>query len=277
MSRWFRFYGEVLDDPKVQRLPADLFKSWVNLLCLASKSDDGELPSVDDIAFALRMSDGEVQSILAQLAERGLIDLQDDKLAPHNWSARQHKSDNSTDRVKQFRKRRETVSETVSETPPDTDTEQNRTEKKDAGAVAPAVSDAPVYTDSTHELWGEGSAILGQLGVPQKSIRSNIGRWLRDAGDPVTVLGAIQRARDHRVVEPVAWITRAIQTKGTSRGSDRQAESSLVAAGRRRIAELDELIAREEQAAGRSPEGSDSLLARDAAVLLLPQRGRGVG
>jgi len=31
--RWFRFYAESVNDPKVQRLPAHLFKTWVNILC----------------------------------------------------------------------------------------------------------------------------------------------------------------------------------------------------------------------------------------------------
>ena len=76
----------------------------------------------------------------------------------------------------------------------------------DAGAVAP-----PVYTDSKHELWGEGVPILQALGVSNP--RSIIGRWLKDTkDDAVTVLGAIQRARDVRVIDPVPWITRAIQT-----------------------------------------------------------------
>ena len=55
MSRWFRFYDEALDDPKVQRLAPHLFKTWINLLCLASK-EDGTMPSNDDIAFRLRIS-----------------------------------------------------------------------------------------------------------------------------------------------------------------------------------------------------------------------------
>ena len=43
MARWFRFYNEALDDPKVQKLPPALFKSWVNLLCLTARHD-GTLP-----------------------------------------------------------------------------------------------------------------------------------------------------------------------------------------------------------------------------------------
>jgi uncharacterized protein YdaU (DUF1376 family) len=78
-----------------------------------------------------------------------------------------------------------------------------------SGAEAPQ----PVYSDSLHELWGEGIPILESLGV--KKPKPIVGRWLRDAkNDAQVVLGAIQRARDARVVDPVPWITRAISTGG---------------------------------------------------------------
>ena len=38
MQRWFRMYEEILDDPKVQKLPDDLFKAWVNVLALSSRN-----------------------------------------------------------------------------------------------------------------------------------------------------------------------------------------------------------------------------------------------
>ena len=87
--KWFRFYTEVLDDPKVQRLSPHLFKAWVNLLCIASKGD-GKLPSYDDLAFMLRMSVQDVASHVDDLILAGLIDL-DGKggRRPHNWEVRQ--------------------------------------------------------------------------------------------------------------------------------------------------------------------------------------------
>ena len=60
--KWFRFYADALDDPKVQRLPPPIFKTWVNLLCLASKNE-GNLPSAEECAFALRMSDEDFMKI----------------------------------------------------------------------------------------------------------------------------------------------------------------------------------------------------------------------
>lgn len=86
-------------------------------------------------------------------------------------------------------------------------------------ANASAASAAPIYADSTHELWHEGVAILVQLGLADKPARSNIGRWLRDAkSDAAKVLGAIQRARDARTRDPVAFITGALKTNIKPRG-----------------------------------------------------------
>jgi len=93
-------------------------------------------------------------------------------------------------------------------------TEAETEKKKDSEARASGAG-APVYADPVHALWGEGVAILGQLGVKEASARSNIGRWLRDNGsDPIALLGVIQRAREQNVIDPVAWVTKAIKIKG---------------------------------------------------------------
>lgn len=129
MSRWFRFYDAALDDPKVQRLPGDLFKTWVNLLCAASRND-GRLPELADLAFMLRLPEDVAAAHLESLMDAGLLDDLDGEKSPHNWDARQFKSDVSTDRVKRFRKRSEKRDETVSETPSETEQIQNRAERE---------------------------------------------------------------------------------------------------------------------------------------------------
>lgn len=126
MSRWFRLYDEMLDDPKVQRLPPQDFKIWINLLCLASRHD-GKLPCLVDIAFALRISDNDAVTLVERLHIAGLIDKRNGgpdgfHYTPHAWEKRQYKSDNSADRVKKHREKRN-VSCNVTVTPPDTDTE----------------------------------------------------------------------------------------------------------------------------------------------------------
>jgi hypothetical protein len=132
MTRWFRFYDDVINDPKIIELPDDLYRAWTQLLCIASKND-GTLPVVSHIAIMLRTTVSCTEKIISELVERGLIDeCRSGVLSPHNWRKRQYKSDISTDRVKQFRKRERNVSET----PPDTEQIQSRAEQKDGGGDA---------------------------------------------------------------------------------------------------------------------------------------------
>jgi len=151
-NSWFRMYSEVMDDPKVQRLPSDLFKSWVNILCMACKNDG--TVNVSDLAFGLRISDKKGEEVLSALLAAGLIEIEENKIMPHNWNGRQFISDTSNERVRRFRERHGNVScnvtettdvtkddnqskrygnrsETFHETPPDTDTDTDTdTEKK---------------------------------------------------------------------------------------------------------------------------------------------------
>jgi len=112
MSRWFRAYDEALDDPKIQRLSDALFKTWFNLLCLASRNN-GALPEVSEIAFALRLSEKDAGKRIGELIESGLIDRDGETLRPHNWNHRQFSSDVSNERVKRHRERKKTATGNV--------------------------------------------------------------------------------------------------------------------------------------------------------------------
>ena len=120
MSRWWRAYDEAADDPKLQRLSGDLFKSWFNLLCLSSRNH-GVLPSISDISFGLRKPESECQQIIDYLTLSGLFDDDDGKISPHNWAGRQFQSDTSTPRVQRYRKRLRNVSRNGHATPNETD------------------------------------------------------------------------------------------------------------------------------------------------------------
>lgn len=133
MNRWFRFYNEALDDPKVQLLPPELFKAWVNLLCLASQND-GTFPETFHVAFRLRCSEEQATLWLDELRARGLVDGD----APHKWKERQYASDSSTARVRKHREKQaaETPAkqpdehETFHVTPPEQTQSRTDTEKK---------------------------------------------------------------------------------------------------------------------------------------------------
>lgn len=127
MALWFRLYADLLNDPKVQNLDGDLFKSWINILCIAS-ANEGILPPIDDIAFALRMDKNGAETVVERLHNATLIDRVNGgpngwHYAPHGWRKRQYKSDSSTDRVKRFRKRSSNGDVTPPETETDTETD----------------------------------------------------------------------------------------------------------------------------------------------------------
>jgi hypothetical protein len=117
--RWFRFYDDALNDPKVQRLSPHLFRTWVNCLCLASKSG-GRLPCIEDIAFNFRMSEHDAKTAIEDLIIAGLLDVcPNGKLEPHNWGDRQFASDASKERTRKWRKKKEKTNGDVAVTASD--------------------------------------------------------------------------------------------------------------------------------------------------------------
>lgn len=160
--QWFRLYDDVLDDPKVQQLKPELFKHWINLLCLASKNDPrGYLPTEwSDIAFRLRVTPAKAVAIIRELVKLELIDEGPVTFRPHGWDARQKRSDNVADRVA---KHRGNVTRNVTDPLPvtdekrdsnvlDTDTESETEQNRAENTTPPAPQGEP-YTDEFQEFW----------------------------------------------------------------------------------------------------------------------------
>lgn len=164
MARWFRFYNEALDDPKVQRLAPEVFKAWVNILCLAARGD-GKLPSVRDISFALRLSEAKTDGIIKALKSAELID-GETEMEPHGWRSRQYDSDVSTPRVKRFRERFSNGDGTVKETPSETDSETDTEQKQINISSAPKISlqaDFDAWWDQYPRKRGKNAALKAYM------------------------------------------------------------------------------------------------------------------
>jgi len=191
--QWFRFWNEALDDPKVQQLDGDLFKSWVNLLCLCSKQE-GLPRSVSDIAFALRMTTDGCQTVLQRLSSVGLLDkvsggVDGMHYAIHGWGKRQFKSDSSTDRVKRFRERYSNDSGTVVETAPDTDTDTDTEQiKKHTKKKPPSVDGFDLFWNEYPRKVGRGLAVKAWSKAIAKTLPSTImdglSQWKRSKDFP---------------------------------------------------------------------------------------------
>jgi hypothetical protein len=142
MTRWFRVYDDLVDDPKIQRLDPTLFKALINVWCLAS-ANDGVLPPIDEIAFKLRIKTEKARRLLNELRAAGLVDDDERGARPHNWDQRQFISDGSTSRVKRFRERRRNVSSAIYETAPETEAEAQAESKTPSQGSMRSNGEAP--------------------------------------------------------------------------------------------------------------------------------------
>ena len=103
--KWLRLWTDVLENPKVQDLPAPLFKAWVNLLLLANRQEKrGALPDLGRVALHLRISRVKAQKVLDQLIELGLIDDLAGTYGMHDWGEWQRQSDDAAARMAKGRR-----------------------------------------------------------------------------------------------------------------------------------------------------------------------------
>ncbi|RTL81908.1 MAG: hypothetical protein EKK29_17300 [Hyphomicrobiales bacterium] len=71
-GRWFKVSEAILFDRRKQKLPAGLFRCFVNLMACRSWSG-GRLPSLEDMSFILRTSPDALARRLRRLEEAGLV------------------------------------------------------------------------------------------------------------------------------------------------------------------------------------------------------------
>jgi hypothetical protein len=201
MSRWFRFYEGALDDPKVQRLSPPVFKGWVNLLCLASKHK-GKLPSIQDIAFALRLSDHEADSLIQALMSVGLIDDVGGGMQPHKWYERQYEDATNKERQRKFRERKK-VKTDVTRYEPVTDVTDN-------GAVTSVDTD----TETDTETEKKGKARKRAAPIPEGFPFEADIRWTLKEHAKLSAWTEAEKFRDYALAHrktyadwPAAWRT----------------------------------------------------------------------
>lgn len=164
---WFRVYHRMIDDERLRLLAFEDRWHFVALLCLKA---DGLLDAERDemwerkIALKLGVQLRELDEIQRRLTAVGLVDCD---LQPVKWDELQFRSDNSTERVRAYRKRKQkqqrnnvkrdgNVSVTVQETDTDTDTELSTNVDCASGD---ALKPAHIF-----EKWND---VAGRLGKPR--------------------------------------------------------------------------------------------------------------
>jgi len=99
---WLKLYFEILDDPKMGRLPDHLWRRAIELFLLAGEQElDGLLPPVEDMAWRLRTSVDELAETLQALSQVAMV-----HETPEGWVVTHFKKrqfSESYERVKRYR------------------------------------------------------------------------------------------------------------------------------------------------------------------------------
>jgi hypothetical protein len=127
--QWFRMYAEAVDDEKLRLLAFEDRWHFVAILCLKCMGTlDSDAPHLERrIALKLGLQMAELEKVKNRLLEVALIS---ENWQPIKWDSRQFESDVSTERVRNFRKSKETFQKRFGNAPetPQNRTEQNRTD-----------------------------------------------------------------------------------------------------------------------------------------------------
>ena len=132
---WIKLYHEILDDPKMGRLPDHLWRRAIELFLLAGDNhEDGHLPAIADIAWRLRSTEAEVTETLEGLANIGMVHQNDQGWTVTHFAKRQAAVPDA-ERSQHYREAKRKASYygneqrheavTIRDVDTDTDTEQN--------------------------------------------------------------------------------------------------------------------------------------------------------
>lgn len=99
---WIKLWLDIIDDPKMGRLPDHIWRRAVEVFLMAGEyGDEGFLPSENDMAWRLRTDETNIRKDLQCLEEAGLLVKGKDDWKVKNFKKRQWSE--SLERVKKFR------------------------------------------------------------------------------------------------------------------------------------------------------------------------------
>jgi len=104
---WIKLYHEILDDPKMGRLPDRLFRITIECFLLAGEMDqDGLLPPLQDIAWRLRTNAEQLETDFVALSDVGILSLVDKSWIVTKFAERQAPVSDA-ERMRRFRERQQ--------------------------------------------------------------------------------------------------------------------------------------------------------------------------
>lgn len=102
---WIKVYHEILDDPKMGRMPDRLWRRTIELFLIAGEQDnEGHLPKLGDMAYRLRLSDDELAEDLDELQKMNIIHNDDGVWIVTKFAERQS-PDSDAERMRRYRER----------------------------------------------------------------------------------------------------------------------------------------------------------------------------
>lgn len=104
---WIKLYHEILEDPKVARLPDTVWRKMIELFLLAGdEGKGGYLPEPGEIAWRLRCDQAELESILTQLENVGILTNTDDGWLVTKFADRQD-AETNVERQRRYREEKQ--------------------------------------------------------------------------------------------------------------------------------------------------------------------------
>lgn len=196
MANWFRFYDDAVNDPKIIEIADDLFRAWVNVLCIAAKND-GVLPEMKHVAVVLRVKPTKAAALVTRLVAAGLVDNYNGVFAPHNWQGRQFKSDDSGPRVKKHREKLRNAKGNgeCNVTPSDNGNALEAEEKKTEGEQSRADASAPVNLDLEKRVGALMLQIEGLFRAHGQTVPKldRCPHWLNSGYQPGQITKAVEK------------------------------------------------------------------------------------
>ena len=224
MRQWIKLHIEILDDPKMGRMPDRLFRRTIELFLLAGKSDNNEgvLPPIEDIAWLLRVDEAVLLDDLYALQALDIVH----EIEPGIWvvthfSERQD-PDTPAERVAKHRKnvtkRYNTRNEDVTkryktsndvETKSYVEVEEDKEEDKESESE----SEAEAETETETEVAAAAAAVAAadfQSAIPEKA---EIGAVFREYEANIGALTPMIADRIGDLIDhyPRDWISAAFR------------------------------------------------------------------
>lgn len=217
---WFKLYGKVRTDPKLNMRPVADRWAWICVLCLANEGADEDRGKInlrdDEIAFAVYLDADAWKSFRDYLVERGMLTGTDGAYEVAKWTELQGKGMTSTQRSRKHRGRQEDVSSA--------DGNDDATSPQRPRNV-PATESNALEERRGEKIEEKGQGQRQEHAHPSNGKYTNAdaeaiyGEYPRKVGKRAAtkaILKALAEIHERGIEDPVEWMRKRVATFGES-------------------------------------------------------------